>query len=173
MSLPSTLRPALPGDADFLMRLEGGLGNHLRGCRELGPEATARLARLLVDGREAAWKAAWPDAHCLVVEDQGDAVGRLWVTETADDWQLLHLAVLPSHRRQGIATESLTQWLSAADRAGARVSTRVATSDMARWLIGHFEFRFSGGGAGAALLRRLPQSGVGRWVAETTVSLAA
>lgn len=173
MSLPVNLRPAQPGDAAFLMRLEGGLGNHLRGCRELGPEATARLARLLVDGREAAWKAAWPDASCHLIECQGEAVGRIWLSETGDDWQLLHVAVLPPHRRQGLAAEALTQWLAAADRAGARVSTRVATTDMARWLIGRFEFRFSGGGAGAALLRRLPLSGLGRWVSETTVSLAA
>lgn len=173
MTSAATLRPALPADDAFLMRLEAGLGNHLRGCRELGPEATARLARLLLDGREAAWKAAWPEARCLVIECDGEPLGRLWVTDPADDWQLLHVAVMPSHRRQGLASAALSQWLTEADRAGARVSTRLNQVELARCLIDRFDFRFAGGTASSAHLRRLPLSGIGRWVDDPTLPMAA
>lgn len=173
MTSAATLRPAQTADDTFLMRLEAGLGTHLRGCRELGPEATARLARLLLVGREAAWKAAWPEARCLVIECEGEAVGRLWITDPGDDWQLLHVAVLPTHRHRGLASQAVAQWLVEADRAGARVSTRTAQVDTARCLIDRFDFRFAGGTASSAHLRRLPLSGIGRWCEERTLPMAA
>lgn len=120
-----SLRPTLPSDDDMLLRLEALLSGHFRNGRELSSGGARSLARLLLTGRDAAWRAVWPDARCLAIEVDGTPVGRLWFDASGDQWTLLDLALLPSHRGRGLGLAALREWLQTADDAGVPVGCRV------------------------------------------------
>lgn len=167
------LRPATAADESLLLRLEALLSGHLRNGRGLSGEMARSLAQLILRGREAAWRATWPKAQCLVIECDGKAIGRLWVDTSSGPWQLLDLALLPSHRGQGLAQAALRAWLRQADAAGAAVRTRVARNDPFLLRLRCLDFLADGQQRGQVWLQRAPVASAACDWNEPTLELAA
>ncbi len=166
------LRPATPADEEFLLRLEALLSGHLRNGRGLSVEMARSLARLILRGRESAWRAVWPHTSCIIVECNGTAIGRLWVDTSSATWQLLDLALLPCHRGHGLGREAFRIWLQQADEAGANVQIGVALHDPMLLRLRCLNFVASRKGRGQVLMQRRPVVPAEGWES-TAMPLAA
>jgi ribosomal protein S18 acetylase RimI-like enzyme len=60
-----------------------------------------------------------------VIEQDGEAIGRLYVDRRPDEIRIVDIALLPSHRRQGIGSAFLRDLLDEGARAGLPVSIHV------------------------------------------------
>lgn len=71
-----------------------------------------------------------PDGICLAAEDENGLVGYLVCARYDQVWHLMNVAVVPEHRRRGIAT-ALIGGLFAEAGSGARYTLEVRISNLA------------------------------------------
>ncbi|MFV3307726.1 GNAT family N-acetyltransferase [Pseudomonas sp. NY15181] len=71
------------------------------------------------------YQAHHPDADYLVIEADGEPIGRAYLLWTASHLQIIDIALLPAHRARGIGGGLLRQWLERADRQGLSVGLYV------------------------------------------------
>lgn len=115
MNGQSTLRWAQPADQWFLRALF--VGTHPEFAL-LAPEVAAGLIDLQLRAQASAYRAHYPEAIDHIIELAGVPVGRCWTHQSDTELRLLDLAVLRSHRRQGIARRVLTDLQTSAAEGG-------------------------------------------------------
>jgi ribosomal protein S18 acetylase RimI-like enzyme len=116
-------RPASPADAGFLASL-------FRSTRPELAMLPAGLAERIANDQqrlqEAGYRASWPEARFLVIEGDGDAVGRLVLATLPDALRVVDLAVAPAARGRGCASSVLRALQEQAVDSGASVVLSVA-----------------------------------------------
>jgi ribosomal protein S18 acetylase RimI-like enzyme len=117
-----TSRPAEPGDAQLLREL---FVQARPDFAMLPPDLRESILDLQVRAQRAHYAEVFPDASDDVLVADGVAVGRLILRRDGDDVRIIDVAVLASHRGQGIGTSVLRQVLADADRDGLAVSLSV------------------------------------------------
>jgi len=96
-------------------------------------QATRRwFVDMQFDARERYHAQHFPQARCQLIEVDGRPVGRLQVQRDADEWRILDIALLPSHRGQRLGTRSLQALLDEADALGLPLALHVEISNPAR-----------------------------------------
>jgi ribosomal protein S18 acetylase RimI-like enzyme len=63
------------------------------------------------------------DAEFLIVEYNGEPIGRLYVSRQKEDWLVIDIGLMPAYRGKGLGSILLMQLLVAAERSGARSVT--------------------------------------------------
>jgi GNAT superfamily N-acetyltransferase len=76
----------------------------------------------------------YPDAEWLVIERDGEPIGRLYLEEWADQLRLIDIALLPSARGGGIGTAILTDLMEQASAAGKPLTIHVEKNNPAMGL---------------------------------------
>jgi GNAT superfamily N-acetyltransferase len=137
-------RDATPADRALMTRLDASLFAHLAVVPGLGDA----LVAMQIEARDRGWRAAWPDARCLVVEkiEAGwrQSVGRLWLHHGAEALHLIDIALLPEQRGRGTGTRCLHRLLDEARTAGVDMTLEVAIDNRAQNLyrrLGFVEIR--------------------------------
>lgn len=119
------LRPVLPEDDHALRALHADVHGETMAQAGLDPAALATLIELQHVAQTRSYRDAFPDStdHLVVVD--GQVAGRCWVAATASEVRVLDLAVRPSCRRRGIATQVLREVQVTAARSGLPVVLQV------------------------------------------------
>lgn len=127
-----TTRPATPDDAGFLRELF----DEVRGADLSAVEPAQRRTLLTIQyrGRETQYAAAYPTAVDHIIEADGRPVGRILVSEAADDLHVVDLAVSATERGRGLGGTVLRAWCDRADETGRTLSLTVAPGNPARRL---------------------------------------
>ena len=87
------------------------------------------------------YRAAHPNAEWLIVEQAGEAIGRLYLVELEDRLHVIDISLVRAARGQGIGAAIITDVLAAAEAAGKRVSIHVEQGNPARRLYERLGFR--------------------------------
>lgn len=138
-------REAGEADRAFLQRLDASLHGWLDAVEGLAEEQRVALVDMQTRAREQAYRAAWPQARCLVIEQSvaGAArpIGRIWYARSADALHLVDIALLPEHRGRGVGAACMARLIDEATAAGLALTLQVAEDNPARRLYARLGFR--------------------------------
>jgi ribosomal protein S18 acetylase RimI-like enzyme len=123
--LELTLRPAGPGDGEFLYRVYASTRSE-----ELEPvpwdEAQKEAFLRAQFGAQDRWyREHYRQATYAVIVVDGGPAGRLYVHRGDAEIRIVDIALLPEHRGNGVGTSLLGDLLAEADAAGKRVTIHV------------------------------------------------
>lgn len=99
-------RPVNSSDHAFLRRLYASTRGDLTDVAS-APQFVAALLDMQERMQTIAYRQNYPDANYLVLENLGEAVGRLVVNTSASDIRLLDISLLPHARGRGFGTAAL------------------------------------------------------------------
>ncbi len=116
-----TLRPITPVDEPFLFEVYAA--SRLPELAQVPWDDAQKqgFLRFQFDAQHRHYQEEFAGADLSVILRGGTPRGRLYVDRRADEIRILDLAVLPAHRRRGIATGLLTDLLREAGAAGLPV----------------------------------------------------
>jgi len=114
------LRPARPGDENFLKSLYASTRDDLR---------AAPMFEILLEmqwrAQRAGYRQDFPAADDTIVEVDGAPLGRLLVERSLQPWRIVDLALLPAARGRGIGAAVLAALQERAGAAGAALELTV------------------------------------------------
>jgi ribosomal protein S18 acetylase RimI-like enzyme len=135
------LRPATPDDREFLLAL-------YRTTREdeLALTNWTELEKVaFVDAQfraqDSYYREVYPDGRFLVVTRDREPIGRLYLVRLADELRVIDIALVPSHREQGIGSSLLATVTAEADAAALPVRLHVEPWNPAKRLYERLGFR--------------------------------
>jgi GNAT superfamily N-acetyltransferase len=120
-----TVRRADPGDQEFLFDLYCAVRAPEFALLALPPEQKQQLIFMQFTAQQNAYRAQYPGSDYVIVLQNGRPVGKLWIAQTQDEFQLVDIAMLPQVRSAGIGTLLIRQLQSEARRAGKPVRSSV------------------------------------------------
>jgi ribosomal protein S18 acetylase RimI-like enzyme len=98
------VRPALPQDEIFLYDLYSAVRAPEFAQAQISQAQRDDLVRMQFRAQMSAYTGMFPNSCCHVVLLDGNAVGRLWVAQTEDEFHLVDIAVHPRLQSKGIGT---------------------------------------------------------------------
>lgn len=87
------------------------------------------------------YRTHYSSAQFLIIEKEGQPIGRLYVDHRPDDIRIVDIALLPRHRGSGIGTLLLRNILDEAESSGRSVSIHVEHFNPAMSLYDRLGFR--------------------------------
>jgi ribosomal protein S18 acetylase RimI-like enzyme len=131
---PITLRPALPGDDAFLLRVYASTR-----AEELAPvpwsdEQKEAFVRHQFESQSVYYREQYTNASHDVIEVDGESAGRLYVARWESEIRVMDIALLPEYRGHGIGSQLLSQVLAEGAETGKKVSIHVEPVNPARRL---------------------------------------
>lgn len=138
------LRPATPGDRDFLLSVYRSTREDelvLTGWNEL---EKAAFVTMQFEAQDRHYRQLHPDGSFLVVEIDGEPAGRLLLARLEGEIRVVDIALLPPYRGAGIGTRLLRDVIAKADAAALPVSLHVEPWSPARRLYERLGFRSAG-----------------------------
>ena len=82
----------------------------------------------------------YPDAEWLIVERDGEAIGRLYIEEWSSQIRIIDISLMPASRGRGLGAAILKDMLEMARIAGKTVSIHVEKNNPARHLYDRLGF---------------------------------
>ncbi|MBL8447012.1 MAG: GNAT family N-acetyltransferase [Zoogloeaceae bacterium] len=138
-------READEADREFFQQLDAWLCGWLHATEGLDVGQLLALVDMQSRAREQAYRSAWPQARCLVVEQEEagtpQPVGRIWYCHTANALHLIDISLLPKHQRRGLGGACMEQLIGEAAAAGLAVTLHVAEDNPAHRLYSRLGFR--------------------------------
>lgn len=130
-ALGLTFRSRTPEDMDFLAGLYASTREE-----ELAPlpwtdEQKASFLRQQFNAQQAHYLEHYPDASWLVIERQGQPVGRLYIEVWPSQHRIIDIAFLPLARGRGFGTALLSDVTDVAATSGKAVSIHVEKNNPA------------------------------------------
>ncbi len=105
----------------------------------------AEMARAFLDQQHRAqdhhYRAAYPDAEWLIVEQEGRPIGRLYVEERAQSLHLIDISLVAERRGSGAGGALLADLIDHSGALGKAVSLQVEKVNPARRLYERLGFR--------------------------------
>lgn len=98
------VRPALPQDEIFLYDLYSAVRGPEFALAPITPAQREQLIRMQFHAQMSAYTCTYPNSCYHVVLLDSKPVGRLWVAQTYDEFQLVDIAVHPGLQRKGIGS---------------------------------------------------------------------
>ena len=135
---PLSLRPETPADAPFLAALFASRAAPMLRMAGLPEPQVEQLVALQHRAQTASYRAAFPDARFLIVE-QGSPVGRLVEHDEPGGAYVVDIALLPQRQGQGLGSALVRELQARQAALGLGVRARVA----------------AGNGASRAMFRKL------------------
>lgn len=100
------VRPAADGDQEFMKRLYASTRDDLRQI-QADPDFIDTLIAMQQNIQIAGYRNTYPDAQYLVLEHDGEAVGRIVVNTDSREMRLVDISLLPQARGKGFGTAVL------------------------------------------------------------------
>lgn len=138
------LRPAGPGDADFLLALFNQARARDFDLLPLDAAGKALLVRMQCDAQERHYRACYPGARFEVMEAGGKAVGRVVVHRDGERLLLVDIALATAWRGQGLGGQVIGALMAEAAVDGLPVRLHVRHDNPARGLYRRLGFRETG-----------------------------
>lgn len=135
-----TCRPMADGDLPFAERVYASTRSEELARTAWPPEQIDAFLALQHRAQHAHYRAHYPEAEWLIVERDGEAVGRLYLAEWEEDLRIVDISLLPAARGQGIGGAIVADLIAAAHRAGRKVSIHVEQHNPARRLYARLGF---------------------------------
>jgi ribosomal protein S18 acetylase RimI-like enzyme len=128
------LRPAEPGDRDFLLRVYASTREEELRLVDWDDEQKAAFVQQQFEAQDSYYREHYHPATFDVIEVDGQPAGRLYVARWEDEIRIVDIALLPEHRGRGIGTALMNDLLEEGVRTGKRVSIHVERNNPARRL---------------------------------------
>jgi len=119
------LRPATAADDGFLFELYCQVRAPEFAMLALPEEQKAQVIRMQHSAQRAAYQAQFPGSNYEIVQQDGQAVGRIWVDRAERDIFLVDVALLPASCRSGIGTHLIKELQSEARATGKPIRSSV------------------------------------------------
>lgn len=123
--MPVTLRPITTDDAPLLCRVYGSTRAAEMALVPWTDEEKAAFIAMQFEAQTTHYARYYPDADFRVIEQDGVAVGRLYLNRGESDLRIVDITLLPEARGAGIGTYLLRGILAEGVRAGKTVSIHV------------------------------------------------
>jgi ribosomal protein S18 acetylase RimI-like enzyme len=150
------LRPALPGDEEFLLALYRSTREDELALTGWDEPQRAAFVRMQFLAQRQHYQAAYPDAaHEIVVRD-GRAIGRRLVARDAEQILLVDVALLPEHRGAGIGDRLVRELIGEGETRGVPVRLHVLRGNPAIRLYERLGFVVTGESGLHLLMERPP-----------------
>lgn len=129
-----TLRPATEADAAVLLAVYASSRAHEMALVDWTEAQKAEFLAMQFEAQRRHYLAHYDGAAYLVVERDGQPVGRLYVHAGSRDVRIMEVQLLPEARGQGIGTALLRHVIAAAAVRGQGTSIHVELENPARRL---------------------------------------
>lgn len=113
------LRHAASGDMAFLLALYRSVRAEEFAAVHWPPEQKHAFFDQQFAFQHRHYMAAFPDAHFLVVDCDGEPVGRLYLECSTEQWHIIDIGLLPDWRGRGMGSALLSAIQRGAAHAGA------------------------------------------------------
>lgn len=114
MPPPVCLRPATPGDTEFLAAVYAATRMDELAATDWDDAQKADFCRMQFSAQDTHYRQHYPTAEFSVIEVPGTSVGRLYVDRWPREIRIMDIAILPEHRGKGIGTDLLLRLQSEA-----------------------------------------------------------
>src|SRR5258708_34610395 len=121
----SQLRAATPEDEQFLRAVYAGTRAEELARVPWSNEQKRAFTDMQFAAQDAHYRRHYPTAQYSIIEVQGVPVGRLYVDRCEKVIRIIDIALLPEHRRAGIATKLLHEFQYEARTAGKALAIHV------------------------------------------------
>jgi ribosomal protein S18 acetylase RimI-like enzyme len=110
-----TLRPMLPEDMPFLLRVYASTRVDELAPVPWTPEQKADFITMQFNAQHSHYQQHYSDAQFLVILLEGEPVGRLYIHRRTKEIEVMDIALLPDYRRRGIGSMLLQKITQEAD----------------------------------------------------------
>jgi ribosomal protein S18 acetylase RimI-like enzyme len=141
MSAAYALRPALAEDRELLFSIYASTRTEELAVVPWTSAEKEVFLRHQFEAQDAHYRQHYAGASFLVIEAAGVPVGRLYVARWAREIRIMDIALLPAHRRRGLATAILADLLAEATAAGKVASIHVERNNPALQLYARLGFQ--------------------------------
>lgn len=136
-----TLRPATAADDAFLCAVYGSTRADELAMTDWSDEQKAAFVRQQHEAQMAYYREHYGEARYLVIEVDGEPLGRLFVDEWPDEIRLVDVALLPAARGRGVGSRLLADLQAEATRLGKPLRIHVERFNRALSLYQRLGFR--------------------------------
>jgi GNAT superfamily N-acetyltransferase len=127
-------RPATDDDLPFLAAVYASTRLEEIAAAGWPPEVQSAFLAHQFDAQHRHYRQHYPDAEWLVIERDGEGVGRLYLEEWKDQLRLIDIALLPDARGAGLGSAILADLMAQAKAAGKPLTIYVEKSNPAMLL---------------------------------------
>ena len=136
-----TFRPITPDDAEFLYSVYANTRTEELSTVDWTDSQKEEFLRSQFGLQHEAYQATYKDADFLVILQQSQPVGRLYLSRREQEIRIVDIALLPAYRNGGIGGAILRDILAEGARTGKRVTIHVEMFNPALALYGRLGFR--------------------------------
>lgn len=155
MSMPAvTLRALHPDDMAFIERLYAGSRAEEMSRSGWPAQQIAAFLKQQFNAQHAYYQAHYADGELLIIELQGQPIGRLYMFWGATTLNLIDITLLPEFQGRGIGSALIEAQLRRADEQGLKVELFVESYNPAQRLYGRLGFYVCGDSGVYLKLRR-------------------
>ncbi len=140
-TLTVTLRTATAEDNAFLGRLFAA--DRYKDFAPLGEPTASQLVESQFDLQYLSYHDRFDSSGDHIIMVGSEPIGRIWVNSDGDAWHLVDIAILPEHRRHGVASTLLRDLIEQADANSATVTLDVRTDNLGAQRL-YFRLGFTG-----------------------------
>jgi ribosomal protein S18 acetylase RimI-like enzyme len=130
-ALGLTLRPMAEADMDFVALLYAMTRSEEVAATGWPPAMQQAFLAQQHEAQHRHYRSLHPDADWLIVEQGGEAIGRLYIDEGEGGIRLIDVSLLPLARGDGLGTALVTDLIAHARAAGKTLSLHVARNNPA------------------------------------------
>ena len=141
MSGSICLRPATPGDGEFLHRVYASTRTAELAHTDWNDSQKAAFCRQQADAQSEHYTRHYPGAEFLIIERAGQPAGRLYIVRWPVEIRIMDIVLLPEHCDQGIGSGLLRQLQTEAASGRRSLSIHVEKFNPALRLYQRLGFR--------------------------------
>lgn len=135
------LRPRCDADRDFLCRLYASTRADELAATPWSDAEKQAFLEWQFEAQTTHYDAVYADARFLVVERDGEPIGRLYLQRRADEIRVVDIALLPEHRGHGLGHRLMEDVLAEAATDDLAVRIHVEANNPAMRLYERLGFR--------------------------------
>jgi len=136
-----TLRLITPDDSDFLYRVYASAREAELALTGWDDAQKMAFLRMQFNAQHAYYQEHYTTAQFLIIELEGEPIGRLYVVQWPDEIRIIDIALLPEYRDRGYGTRLLDNILAEGARAGLPVTIHIEQFNPALKLYERLGFR--------------------------------
>lgn len=134
-------RPIRPEDSDFLRRLYASTREQELAVTDWSAEQKAAFLDQQFEAQHRHYQKHYPEASFDLVLEDGEPIGRLYVSRWEREIRLVDVALVPAARGRGLGSALLRDLLAEGERTGKAVSIHVERFNPALRLYRRLGFR--------------------------------
>jgi ribosomal protein S18 acetylase RimI-like enzyme len=136
-----TFRPTIQSDIPFLRHLYGTTREAEMRLVPWTLEQKSAFLDMQFTAQKTHYEEHYPDCDFLVIELEGQPIGRVYVDRRSDDIRITDIALLPEFRDRGIGRMLMEEILEEGRTTGKRVTIHVEHDNPARRLYDRLGFQ--------------------------------